>query len=235
MSNWVLPPPRTGRAPLTHPAPHGGHHDAISCIDLQVGSVSIVDPAQCPDDALPKCLHRSAAFPPPELPGFIGTMQPSDFPAPSAFLAFSACTCILVSTWLVSTSNKSFWDLTGCPVDMMCSANGPSTPGLQMPLANDATTGVAFQHLNALGRIRKLRDFGAQYHSRAGSEPVHSSSLPSCVRFNMAVTRHAATLDTGPVANGYPGGVPTRLSSNHFQYALAIDGYLPAFQRFRQT
>ena len=24
--------------------------------------------------------HRSTAFPPPELPGFIGTMQPSDFP-----------------------------------------------------------------------------------------------------------------------------------------------------------
>ena len=56
----------------------------------------------------------------------------------------------------------------------------------------------------------------------AGSEPVHSSSLPSCVRFNMAVTRHAATLDTGPVANGYPGGVPTRLSPNHFQFARRV-------------
>ena len=169
-----------------------------------------------------------AAFPPLALPsfvppawsaGFCGTIRRSDFPGPFALLASSACTCILASTWLVSTSNKSSWDLTGCLVDIMCSANGPSTPGLLMPLANDAASGIAFQHLKALGRIQKLRDFGAQYHSRAGSQPVHSSSLPSCVRFNMAVTRHAATLDTEPVANGYPGGVPTRLSSNHFQSA----------------
>ena len=67
-------------------------------IDLQVGSVSIVSAAQCPHDALPKCLHRSAAFPPPELPGFIGTMQPSDFPGPFALLASSACICILAAS-----------------------------------------------------------------------------------------------------------------------------------------
>ena len=38
----------------------------------------------------------------------------------------------------------------------------------------------------------------------------------------MAVTRHAATLDTGLVASGYPGGSLTHLSSTHFQYARAI-------------
>ncbi len=37
----------------------------------------------------------------------------------------------------------------------------------------------------------------------------------------MAVTRHAATLDTGLVASGYPGGSLTHLSSTHFQYARA--------------
>jgi hypothetical protein len=33
--------------------------------------------------------HRLAAFPPPELPGFIGTMQPSDFRASSVRLPYS--------------------------------------------------------------------------------------------------------------------------------------------------
>jgi hypothetical protein len=42
----------------------------------------------------------------------------------------------------------------------------------------------------------------------------------------MAVTRHAATLDTGLVASGYPGGSLTHLSSTHFQYARASLGYL---------
>ena len=36
------------------------------------------------------------------------------------------------------------------------------------------------------------------------ANPVHSSSLPFCVRFNAAVARRAATLDTGPVASSYP-------------------------------
>jgi|JI10StandDraft_1071094.scaffolds.fasta_scaffold30244_6 hypothetical protein len=48
-----------------------------------------------------------------------------------------------------------------------------------------------------------------------------SSSLPFCVRFNVAVTRHAATFDTGPVANSYPDGNRIQLFSNHFQYARA--------------
>jgi len=48
-----------------------------------------------------------------------------------------------------------------------------------------------------------------------------SSSLPFCVRFNVAVTRHAATLDTEPLAKSYSGGRRTHLSSNHFQYARA--------------
>ena len=38
---------------------------------------------------------------------------------------------------------------------------------------------------------------------------------------SVAATRHAATLDTGLVANGYPGGGHTHLFSNHFQYLRA--------------
>ena len=42
----------------------------------------------------------------------------------------------------------------------------------------------------------------------------------------MPVASHAATLDTGLVASGYPGGIPTRWSSTHFQYARASLGSL---------
>jgi hypothetical protein len=38
--------------------------------------------------------------------------------------------------------------------------------------------------------------------------------------------RHAATLDTGLVASGYPGGSRTHMSSTHFQYARAFFGYV---------
>jgi hypothetical protein len=56
---------------------------------------------------------------------------------------------------------------------------------------------------------------------------VHSSSLPFCVRFKIRLRSeppytYPATLDTGPVANGYPGGSLPRSSSNHFQYARAL-------------
>ena len=56
-----------------------------------------------------------------------------------------------------------------------------------------------------------------------------------------ATYRLAATLDTGPVANSYPGGVHTRLSSTHFLSARsplcshsthqAETGFAPHHQR----
>ena len=65
------------------------------------------------------------------------------------------------------------------------------------------------------------------------ASPVHSSSLPFCVCFNVPVTRYAATLDTGPVASGYPGGVHSRWSTNHFQFARArgCSAYCSPFRR----
>jgi hypothetical protein len=56
------------------------------------------------------------------------------------------------------------------------------------------------------------------------ASPVHSSSTSFCVRFNAPVARLAATLDTGPVASSYPRGIPTRLSTNHFQSARSSLG-----------
>ena len=49
----------------------------------------------------------------------------------------------------------------------------------------------------------------------AGPPAIHSPSLPFCVRFKirlqlMMPTTYPATLDTGRVANTYPGGITTR-------------------------
>ena len=55
------------------------------------------------------------------------------------------------------------------------------------------------------------------------ASPYLSSSLPFCVRFNVALQlvpyNNAATLDTEPPAKSYSGGSLTHLSLNHFQNA----------------
>ena len=64
---------------------------------------------------------------------------------------------------------------------------------------------------------------------------VDSQSIPFTLTtslFTLQATTSAngaytppAKLDTGRAANTYPGGIPTRLSSNHFQSARARHGY----------
>ncbi len=126
IANWELPPLRTGRAPLTHPAPR---QHLCTAGALPVAQVSTRDPALRPASAQVDPRTGVAAFPPPELPGFSGTMQRSDFPAAICLPCFFSLSGILV------LSDKSNRDLTGCLGDVMCSANGPSTPGLPAPLA----------------------------------------------------------------------------------------------------
>ena len=100
-------------------------------------------------------------------------MQRSDFPAAICLPCFFSLSGILV------LSDKSNRDLTGCLDDIMCNANGPSTPGLRKSLAMIAIIGVAFQHEQTLGRIQQEQDFGAQYHSRLGkpSQSIHPRYL----------------------------------------------------------
>lgn len=77
-------------------------------------------------------------------------------------------------------------------------------------------------------KISKLMSFTAK-RPLSGDSP----SRPFCVRFNgplpgrrqnyffKSTYRHAATLDTKPLAKSYSGGSHTRLSSNHLQSARA--------------
>ena len=61
--------------------------------------------------------------------------------------------------------------LTGCLDDVVCSANGSRTPGLSSQLAYSATSRIAFQHAQALGRFQQLPSFRSSISFRAG-QPV---------------------------------------------------------------
>ena len=102
----------------------------------------------------------------------------------------------------------------------LCRARSwPPTPGLQPLLAKSQRLMLPSTGPTVWAESKRTCISGLNtIHGRAAS-PSHSTSLPFCVRFNVAVTRHAATLDTGPPATSYPDGIPTRLSINHFPFA----------------
>jgi hypothetical protein len=76
--------------------------------------------------------------------------------------------------------------------------------------------------------IEQVRDEGkllrADWHDRAGGVAgVSGVGGGAGQKGSYSQThRHAATLDTKPAANSYSGGIPTRRSSNHYQYATSL-------------
>ena len=132
----------------------------------------------------------------------------------------------------VSRRAKKSGDLTGCLVDIMVHANGPSTPGLRSPLAVSRSPMLPSGMHTPWAGSDRYQDFGAQYHSQPDGHArsvhprvlsVYASTLdfggvsgyhPLCCPYT-----NAARLDTEPLARSYSGGVRTRLSTNHFQSA----------------
>ena len=147
----------------------------------------------------------------------------------TASLASSACRAdSIVHDWQ-SQFVQEPQGLTGCLDDVMCSANGPSTPGLQSSLAMNAMIGVAFGHEQTLGRVQqetKISELNTIHGWASHPSPFILATF-LCTLQDTTSERspytHPATLDTGPVASGYPGGIPTRSSTNHFQFARATD------------
>ena len=130
--------------------------------------------------------------------------------------------------------------LTGCLDDVVCSANGSSTPGLRSSLAYNATNDVAFQHEQTLGRFQQLPSFRSSISFRAGQpvptfHPHYLSVYASTLNFGWSPYINAATLDTEPLARSYSGGILPRSSSNHFQYARStLDSTCGRYQLSRQ-
>jgi hypothetical protein len=202
---------------------------------LSATQVSTADPTQCPERAQIDQPAGSAAFPPLALPSF---EAPALRVAGPVLCGLRTSQCRLRS-WPLQLvhaySSRRNWHsrrsravgislvalLTWCVTRMglRVRAFPRHSPcrdtGCCLPVWTDlgqVPTGTTLSELNTV-------------HAWTAS-PVHSSSLPFCVRFNVPVASHAATLDTGPVANGYPGGSRSRWSTNHFQFALATSCYL---------
>lgn len=64
--------------------------------------------------------------------------------------------------------SQNNWDLTGCFIDIMCSAIVTFDPGSPSTARQNAGLDVAFSRSECLGRFRENMHFGAQYRSRFG-------------------------------------------------------------------
>jgi len=149
------------------------------------------------------------AFPAPALPGFSsldwssscnGTTQSSDFHrVVCRSCLFDLSGILNQSASGVSRLLKNSVDLTGCIIDIVYRANGPSTPGLRCPLAMTRTSMLpsSMQTPWAGGHQRltqahapcprchfhdltdRYKDFGAQYHSQPDghARSVHPHDL----------------------------------------------------------
>ena len=72
--------------------------------------------------------------------------------------------------WM-SRRTRNCWDLTGCFMNIVCSAIVASDPGSPTTARQIVVVDIAFNGSDRLGRIQENMHFGAQYHSRPGRQP----------------------------------------------------------------
>ena len=163
----------------------------------------------------------SAPFPPPELPGFVGTMALSDFSDAVSVPRLFA------SSRLPGPPRKkrsrSVGDLKGCDVIRLSNAIGSSTPGAHETLAIDALHDVAFGNCDHLGAsIRNTLSGLNPIHGRAAT-PVHSTSSafsPSAPTTSSPPSPLGSI--RGALARAYLGGIRPRLMSSPSPFAPPV-------------
>ena len=161
-----------------------------------------------------------AAFPPPELPGFIGTTQRSDFHA-------AICPAHLFGSPRHTPRGRAAW-ISLVTAATSCEARTglrPRAPLRLSPLTRRRAWPALMKSTSAHSHsdnISGLNTFTAWLPAIA-----IGPRFLSCLRINAAVTLRAARLDTGPVASRYPGGILPRLSRHHCQVA----SFIPLFDR----
>ena len=121
--------------------------------------------------------------------------------------------------------------LTGCLIDILCSANGAqasgsSTRSLPMTLREVLPWGVnkPWAQCSLISGANSNQVSELIPFTVTGLPVIRSSSLSFRLRFNASLRapgsyRHAAKLDTGRVASTYPGGISPRLSIRPCQSA----------------
>ncbi len=94
-------------------------------------------------------------------------------------LTFSACRAYSGDHDWLSRDSQELKGLTGCLIDIVCSENGPRTPGLRLQLAVNAAKDIAFRHAQTWDRIQQLQSFRSYIRSPPQSHPrsVHPHYL----------------------------------------------------------
>ena len=108
-------------------------------------------------------------------------------------------------------------DLLGYRLLAMSGSTRPRTPGSTRAARLDAARVVACRRVKPVGTLPL--NFRGSIPSRSASPVTLAPRLLSCLRINPPVAGQTARLDTGPVASGYPGGLPTHSSTRHRQAA----------------
>ena len=165
-------PLRTGRAAFPHPAPRWRSRAHGQLVVDAAGDIVI--PALRPDDACVVDVASVAPFPPPELPGFTGTMARSDFSDAICLSRLFASAGIPGPT-LPSVSGTSEISKVAIPSDCQTRADRrPRVPMKIWPLAtfmmlpSVIATTSARSSRNTLSGLHLI-------HGRAAT-PVHSTS-----------------------------------------------------------
>ncbi len=102
---------------------------------MRARRAAAVAPPLCVDDERAGRRDGSVPFPPPELPGFTGTMGQSDFPTAICLSRLCGSSGILADRSASPIGSKSCEDLPGFRDGMMVSATWSPTPGARSPLA----------------------------------------------------------------------------------------------------
>ena len=191
---------------------------------MRLSRVSIGVPSLCTDDARSESRDSLDAFSASALPDFDptdwssaenGTMRLSD----SLFVM--SCRCLfhffnLLATLAVGyykTSKNNRASLVAC-LTLCVTRTGRGLRDFAGCSPLNATSDIAFGHAQTLGRIQQLQDFGATsiHGCRATHSPfvLATSVYASNHDFRPSPYTQPATLDTGRVANAYPGGSHTR-------------------------
>ena len=80
--------------------------------------------------------------------------------------------------------------LIGCHVNVMCSAKGPTTPGLQTSQAMCARSDIAFHVYGRLNRDLKLHVFRGRHRSRPSSQLGPFILTTFLCTFRLTTSRH---------------------------------------------
>ena len=157
---------------------------------MRSSRVSTEGPSLCTVDARSGSRVGLAAFPAPALPGF----DPPDWSSglqryysairlPESHLPFSLLRLVghtrFLHDWSVTESNKNLWVSLVALMTSMCSANGPSTPGLLSQLARTRREMLPSSVHRPWAESNRIQNFGAQYHSapRGHSRSIHPHYL----------------------------------------------------------